>query len=233
MISTIRRTPVSAAGVSPSQRVKLLRSIGVCAQVKMSDLTEGNVILLPNGAFVVQRTHYDLRRRGARLTLRDLDGASVRSIPFSADAWVTQLQIPAQVAEDEGLWIIQNGDIVIYPGEQSHNSVAAIRHHDGWQRTAAPWAPLSDAEILLRVQDGTARVIRSALRKGVPPLLHYPVGSVVASRDTKVLEPTVWIRTGDDFWTSNSRGATASDLMINYELDRRTYHVVWVPEEDL
>jgi len=42
----------------------------------------------------------------------------------------------------------------------------------------------------------------------------------------------VWLRTGEDFWVSNTRGVTASDLMINYELDRRTYHVVRIPEED-
>lgn len=231
MNSTMRETSATAAGVSPSQRVKVLRSIGTCTAVKMKDLAEGQVVVMPNRACVVLSTSYELRHNATRLMLRDLDGSSVRSIPYIADGWVTQLRLPARVTEGEGLWTIHPGDIVLYSGQTPAHAVAAIRHHGGWMRTSAPWAPLSDAEILLHIQDGRARVIRSSLRRGTQPLLHYPVGSVVACRDTKTVEPTVWIRTGDDYWASNARGTAASDLMINYELDRRTYHVVWVPED--
>jgi hypothetical protein len=198
----------------------------------MQDLAEGDVLILPSGAYVVTSTQYSVRRNGHRITLRALESSSLHSIPYLATARVTRLSIPPQVAEGEGLWTIQAGDIVLYPGTSPERSVAAIRHHYGWLRTSAPWSPISDAEILLHVQEGRAHVIRSSLRGGTQPLLHYPLGSVVACRSTKAPEPTVWVRTGDDYWVSNTRGVTASDLMINYELDRTTYHVVWVPKEE-
>lgn len=198
----------------------------------MRDLSEGGVIFLNSRAYVVLSTQYDLRRSGARLMLRDLEGATLRSIPYTASGWVPRLQLPPYIAEGEGLWTIQHGDIVMYPSNTPEYAVVAIRHHYGWLRTSAPWAPFSDAEILLHLQEGRVQVIRSSLRRGVQPLPQYPTGSVVACRDARAPEPTVWLRTGEDFWVSNTRGVTASDLMINYELDRRTYHVVRIPEED-
>jgi len=232
VITAIRKTPASAAGVSPSQRTRMLRSIGTCSGISMKDLAEGDVLLLSGNAYVVMKMTYGVRRSGGRLPLRTLESSVIHTIPYLANAQVTRLNLPPQIAEEEGLWTIQPGDIVLYPGSSPEDSVAAIRHHYGWLRTAAPWPPTSDAEILLHVQDGRARVIRSSRRGGTQPLLHYPVGSVVACLNTKVTEPTVWVRTGDDYWVSNARGVTASDLMINYELDRRTYHVVWVPGEE-
>lgn len=229
MIAAIRKTPVEGTGVAPSPRVKMLRSIGTCTGVPMQDLAEGDVLILSTGAYVVMNTQYSVRRNGRRITLRELESSRLHSIPYLPDARVSRLKLPAQVAEGEGLWTIQAGDIVLYPHSSPECSVAAVRHHYGWLRTSAPWSPFSDAEILLHVQEGQARVIRSSLRGGAQPLPHYPIGSVAACRSAKTPEPTVWVRTGDDYWVSNTRGVTASDLMINYELDRRTYHVVWVP----
>lgn len=222
--------PAKKAGVSPSQqRYQALRSIGSCVTVRMDDISEGQVVLLRNKAHVVLRKN-EIRGNGRRTFLRTMEGASVHSVPFMPESWITRLQLPLEVTDGEGRWTIQQGDIVLYPGDTPEHAVAAIRHHFGWLRTAAPWAPFSDAEVILHVYEGRARVVRNATHQGAQPLRKYPSGSVVACR--QIDEPTVWVRLDNDLWVSNTPGVTASDLMINYELDRRTYHVVWVPEND-
>lgn len=190
----------------------------------MDSITEGSVLMLPTGAYVVLRMQHDVRRNGCRVLLRDLEGASLRSIPYTPDAWIVVLQLPDQVE-------MQLGDIVLYPGSAPERSLAAIRHHSGWMRTAAPWPPFSDVEVCLHISEARARFVRSSVSpQGARRRRKIPLGTVVASRDVHVTEPTVWVRTGEDFWVGSNRGVTASDLMINYELDRRTYQTVWVPE---
>jgi hypothetical protein len=220
----IRKAPAHAAGVSPSDRAKDLRRVGGSVNVRMDSLTEGHVLLRPEGAFVVVRPQHESRRNGLRVTIRDLENSTIRSIPYVPDGWVSRLELPSVTTLG-----IHVGDIVLYPHEAPERSVAAIRHNPGWARTAAPWAPFSDAEVVLHIREDKAQIIRNALRPGMQRRKRLPVGSVVACRSVKAPEPTVWIRTDSDYWVSSNRGVTASDLMINYELDRRTYHVVWVP----
>lgn len=224
MTIPIRKAPAYAAGVSPSERAKDLRRVGGSVNVRMDSLTEGNVLLRPEGAFVVVRPQHELRRNGLRVTIRDLENSTLRSIPYVPESWVSRLELPSAITLG-----IHSGDVVLYPHEAPERSVAAIRHNSGWARTAAPWAPFSDAEVLLHMAEDKARIIRNALRPGMERRKRLPVGSVVACHNMKAPEPTVWIRTDSDYWVSSNRGATASDLMINYELDRRTYCVVWVP----
>jgi hypothetical protein len=194
----------------------------------MDALAEGSVLLMSDGAFVFQRIEYNPGRAGNRMILRDVDGSVTRSIRYLPNGWVTRLELPVEVAEGEGFWMIQPGDIIWYPA----HSVVAIRHVSGWMRTAAPWTPCSDAEVILHLGEGRIEVLRSSLRQtGTKPRKTYPVGSVVACRVLKAPEPTVWVKTDESCWVSNVRGTTASDLMINYELSRRTYHVVRVPQE--
>lgn len=223
MTIPIRKAPAHVAGVSPSERAKDLRRVGGTVNVRMDSLVAGNVLLRPEGAFVVVRPQHESRRNGLRVTIRDLENSTIRSIPYVHDGWVSRLELPSALTLG-----IHPGDIVLYPHEAPERSVAAIRHSSGWARTAAPWAPFSDAEVLLHMSEHKAQVVRNALRPGVERRKRLPVGTVVACRNVKAPEPTVWIRTSPDYWVSNNRGVTASDLMINYELDRRTYHVVWI-----
>lgn len=225
----IGKTSAVLAEVIPSARDEL-KGIGVFANARMGKLTEGVVVLVGGAPYVVLRTEHDTRRRGSRsrMIVRVMDGASVRSVPYDTAAWMTRLTLSADMAD-----LIRLGDIVRYPGALPEHGMVAIRQQHGWMRTAAPWAPYADAEVLLHLREGRATVLRSALcSAAIPPRGHYPTGSVVACRDLKTTDPTVWIRTGEDYWVSHIRGVTASDVMINYEVDRRTYHVVWVPEED-
>jgi hypothetical protein len=232
VITAIGKTPATAAGVLPHQRARALRALGTVVSAKMSTLVEGNILLMPRRAYVVLHTEYDLRRKGARLVLRDVEGAAIRTLPYEPDGWVTKLDLPAEITEGDGLWVIRPGDIVLYPGDGPEHAMAAIRHHHGWMRTVAPWSPLSDAEVVIHLQEGRLEVLRSSLRRrATSPRSIYPLGSVVASRNLQTPEPTVWLKTGDDYWVSSVRGVTASDVMINYELMRNTYHVVWAPKE--
>lgn len=221
----MRKTPAKSAGVSPFQRAKDLLKIGGSVGVKMSALYEGDVILRPEGAFVVVRTHHDIGDNGRRMMIRDLEGTTVRSIPFASESWVNRLTIPSALTLG-----INPGDVVLYPNGAPQRSVAAIRHNVGWARTAAPWTPLSDGEILLHIREGKARVVRDALRTGVESRQRMPMGTVVACRNLEAIEPTVWIRTGMDYWVGSNRGLTASDAMISYELGRHVYQTVWIPE---
>lgn len=223
MNAVIGKPSVTTSGILPSQRAKVLRSIGATVNVKMDALVEGSVLMLPAGACVLLRAQYDARRNGRRILLRKLESSSVHSIPYDPGAWVTTLELPSEVK-------MELGDIILYPGNASGGAVAAIRHHFGWMRTGAPWTPFCDVEVCLHVQERRAQFIRSALHGGVRRSKKLPLGSVVACRNLNAAEPTVWIRTDEDYWVSSTRGVTASDLMINYELDRRTYHVVWAPE---
>jgi hypothetical protein len=220
----IRKAPACVAGVSPSERAKDLRRIGGSVNVRMDSLVEGHVLFRPEGAFVVVRPQHESRRNGLRVTIRDLETPTIRSIPYVPDGWVSRLELPSATTLG-----IHPGDVVLYPHEAPERSVAAIRHNSGWARTAAPWAPFSDGEVVLHLAENKAQIIRNALRPGVERRKRLPVGTVVACRNVKAPEPTVWIRTAPDYWVSSNRGAMASDLMINYELDRTTYHVVWIP----
>lgn len=227
MITAIQETPAQEAGVSPSERAKVLRSIGACVSVQVDDLVQGNVLMLPHGAFVILRKQRVINSHGGRIVMRALEGASLHTMSYTDFTWVPRLELPTEVTEDGKSWTIRTGDVVVYPRE----NVAAIRHAHGWMRTAAPWSPYADAEVLLHLREGRAQVVRSAVREEIPARTTFPVGGVVACRDRGLLEPSVWVRTADDCWTGSIRSVTASDLMIRYELKRGTYQAVWVPEE--
>lgn len=226
MTTAIRKTPALLAGVCPVERAKDLRTVGISVSTRMDSISEGDTLFRPDGAFVVVRTQHDLRRTGSRVTLRDLEGTTLRTIAYDPSCWVSRLELLPVTAVS-----IHPGDIVLYGANGApEQSVAAIRHNHGWARTAAPWALYSDGEVSLHIREGKARVIRDTLLGGAEPRRRMPLGSVVACQDVKALEPTVWVRTGPDYWVSSSRGVSASDTMIHYELERGTYHVVWIPE---
>jgi hypothetical protein len=230
MITAIPKARSRPGRTPGAQRVKTLRDLGTCTNVKMESLVKGNLLLLSGFVYVVLSPEEDRNGKDS-LVLRELEHDTLRSLRYDPAAWVTQLQVSPQVVEHEGQWVIQNGDIVLYPGATPGQGVAVVRHPRGWIRTAAPWMPSSDAEVVLHVTEGRAKVVRSALRRPwIPPSPPYGTGCVVACRDIKLPEPTVWIRSGDDYWISSTR-ATASDSMINYEIQRGTYHVAWTPEE--
>lgn len=189
----------------------------------METLVEGSVLMLPTGAYVLLRARYDVRRSSPRMLLRELETAFIRTMPYSAQSWVSTLRLSDQTD-------LRAGDIALYPGQVPEDAVVVIRGLSGWMRTAAPWTLSCDAEMCLHLLEGRARIINRVPCAAGGRRGDLPLGSVVACRDTA--DSTVWIRTREDYWVSSTRGVTASDLMINYELDRRIYQTVWVPEED-
>ncbi len=233
MITAIRKAPATAAGADPSPRIKALRSVGVCSNVQMSKLEEDDIIIIRDIALLIVRIESIGRPTGTRLVMRQLESDVIRSLKYDPASWITQLQIDPALTGAGSHWAVQPGDIVRYPQSPGLWPAAAIRHDHGWRRTSAPWMPLSDLEVTLHLIEGRAHAVRNALHiTGAPARSVYPVGTLVACRDARAREPSVWIRTGEDYWVSNSRGATASDLMINYELERGVYHVPYIPEED-
>lgn len=227
--TAIRKAPVTEAGALPSPKIEALHSVGESSNVRMSVLVLGDVVLLRGIALTIVRMDYNGRRAGARLILRELESDTVRSLQYDPDSWITRFRLSSSSTDRP----IRIGDIVLYPGLTPGRSVAAIRQGRGWFRTCAPWMPQTDMEVALHLAEGRAEIVRSVghtIGRRRRPL--YPSGTLVACRDSRMREPTVWLRTDEDYWTSNSRGATASDDMINFELERRTYHVPYIPGEN-
>jgi hypothetical protein len=211
----------------PHEAGALLLNLGTPVSVHMADLTEGDLVLHVDGPYVVVRTAGSRLRSNRHLLVRDVDGSTLRNVLKVPDAWVRRLELPEATMSQ-----FKPGDVVRYLGSTvAETTAAAIRHHAGWSRTVGPWLPMCDLEILVHLSQGRALVVRSTLRPGEDRRRRMPVGTVVATADRKLRDPTVWIRTGRDHWAGSARGLTASDVMINYELDRGTYETVWIPEK--
>lgn len=240
MITAIPRASVTSAGARPvkgpsqSERsrqkvVAAFQKIGSFARVRMESLEEGDVFSNHLGTFCVVRKA--LSCRGSVISIRDMATRNVKGMRYEPRVWLLRVRLP-EVLEHKGQnWRIRCGDVVVFPGNRADHATVAIRHARAWYPTSAPWLPLGDAEIVLALKERRAFVLRNSVRQGdprVPDVL--PLGMVVATRDVSVKEPSVFIQTAPNHWTSNSRGAALSTEMVKYELGRGTYQALRLPE---
>lgn len=229
---SIRRAPGSKLGARPIRKgmamhslpLETLRQLGRYVTVRQEVLTEGDIILQDRTALCIVRKDL-VARRGALIILREVGTNMIRTIRFDPLAKITMLRVQ-DVSEVSGEgWMIRRGDVVGYPAENSSvKPVAAIRHETGWYRTAPSWLPLSDAEMVLDVRQGRARILRSeGHREAQQPGAVFEIGSVVCTRDVSQRDSSVYVRTAEDHWASNNRGAVISDQMVRFELRRGVY----------
>lgn len=236
MTTAAVRPPVNSGGrplsggSSRTLSANSLRKLGRFVRVRQAVLVEGDIVFHENSAFCI--VHKDtMIRRGSLMTLRELGSNIVRRVRFDPRGFISLLRLPDVIEGQFGEWKIHPGDVVAYSAVRPEETVLAIRHRFGWYRTAAPWLPLTDAEVLLDLRERRAFMTRSSARPGgLDPRRVFLPGSAVATRDTTVAEPSVWVRTGEDYWVSNSRGAAISDQMVRYELRRGTYQFLNLPE---
>lgn len=227
------RVPVSTTGARPS--LNTLARLGSFTPVVLENLAEGDVILYSDSAFYVVKKASQAYK-GSYITLRELVTNSVRSVRIEPRVRVNRLDLDPLVAGNfDGRWDnwrIQVGDVVAYSGLLPDQPVLAIRHSQGWSRTSPPWTPFADVEIVHDVIEGFAQVVRSnvaTLAEGSEAIL--ATGSVVATRALTQSSPSVWVRRSEDCWVGNCRGVILSDQMIRYELGRRTYQRLRLPED--
>jgi hypothetical protein len=211
-----------------------LGRLGTYTAAGQQELADGDVVLYANSAFCVVKKPYQCYR-GSYITLRELVTNDIRSVRIEPSMKLTRLNLGETVAGNfDGRWQdwqLVVGDVVVYPSPLPAGAILAIRHSHGWCRTEAPWTPFADAEIVLDVIEGRARTVRSSIRNAAAdPRAMLTTGSVVATRRFLHQEPSVWFRKDEDYWVGNSRQAPLSDQMVRYELSRRTYEVLSLPE---
>lgn len=228
MTAPLTQAPAVKAGAAPRKGfgAQDLHSLGDFAPTPMRKLDSGDVIALGRTAVCVVRRNVNARW-GTGLIVRALGTTALRSITANSDSRVSILRMREEVP---GGWPIRQGDVVLFPGKDLRRPMAAIRHEQDWHPTEPPWTPLCDAEVVLSVVQGEATVLRSLRhRHGVPYTHSFVTGSVAAPRNIRTKEPTVWLRTEPDYWTSSARGAAISDEMMKHQLTKASYHLVWVP----
>lgn len=222
------RVSSSQDGARPSLRT--LERIGTYTSVGPHSLHEGDVILYGGSVWCIVKKASQFYK-GNYITLRELVSNTIRTVRIEPHMRVSRFEISSTVSgQFEGRWAswkLAVGDIVFYPDR----NVLAIRHSNGWYRTAAPWSQFADAEIVHDVFEGPALMVRSCVRPcPVFPETDFQIGSAVATRDLSSREPSVWFRQAEDYWVGNSRQAPLSDQMIRYELSRRTFQSLRLPE---
>lgn len=189
-------------------------------------LHEGETVLLGQEPHAVLFRRVGMRDGRVHFLVENLENRNRRHFWCERGGSVYRLYLPRQnvgLAQD---WKISHGNVVIYPGKKGRPTIAAIRHLYGWYTTTSRRIPLSDAEIVQDVRDGKATVVRSdRLRPRLNEIYLYRLGSVVATRDEREAEPTVWVRVDHNLWRS-STGVEASDAMIRFEMSRETYVLV-------
>ncbi len=204
------------------------RKIGSYIRVRMESVQEGDVISTPEGTFCIVRKEHSFR--GSMMSVRNVVSRNVHRMRFEPKGWALQVKI--EDVQDQGRrWTISAGDVVMLLADRPKNSVVLIRHARAWMPTKAPWLPMGDAEVLLELKEGRAKILRNSWRSAEPKTPEaLPLGTVVAARNRKDREPSVYLHTGPDLWVSNSRGAAMSTAMVRYGLARKTYEVLKPPE---
>jgi hypothetical protein len=204
------------------------RKIGSYIRVRMEAVQEGDVISTPEGTFCIVRKESSCR--GSMMSVRNVVSRNVHRMRFEPMSWA--LRVTLESVLDQGRrWTISTGDVVMLMADRPRNATVLIRHARVWMPSAAPWLPMGDAEVLLELKEGRAKVLRNSWHAPEPKVPEsLPLGTVVAGRDRKDREPSVYLHSGPDLWVSNSRGATLSTAMIRYGLARRTYEVLKPPE---
>jgi hypothetical protein len=194
----------------------------------MESVQEGDIISTPEGTFCIVRKEHSFR--GSMMSVRDVVSRNVHRMRFEPKGWALRVKI--EDVKDQGRnWTISPGDVVMLMADRPKNAIILIRHTRVWMPSKAPWLPMGDAEVLLELREGRARVLRNSWHPPEPKVPEsLPLGTVVATKDRKDREPSVYLHSGPDLWVSNSRGANLSTAMIRYGLARRTYEVLKSPE---
>lgn len=224
------KAPAKKTEAARNKALAAFRKIGSWVRTRMDSIDEGDLIATETGTYCVVRKEIS-GRRGSQLSVRHVETGSIRSMRFDPRAWLMRVRLP-EVADIRGItWRLAQGDVVIYPGEEPQDGIVAIRHTRSWFRSAAPWTPLSDGEVILAVKEGRAYILRCSTISGdAPAPRRFAPGTVVATAHRAAKEPSVWILNAPNEWVGNARGVTMSNAMIRHELSRGTYRVLRVPE---
>lgn len=226
----VKKKPLTKTEAARLKALSAFRKIGSYVRTRMEGLDEGDLIATERGTFCIVRKEFSTRR-GAQMSVRNVETGALRSMKFDPREFLLRVRLP-EVAEVRGIrWRIRQGDAVIFPGKDAQDGIVAIRHGRAWYRSAAPWTPLSDGEVILAVKEGQAYILRCESIPGettVPK--RFSPGTVVATRDRSAKEPSVWILAAPNEWVGNARGVIMSNAMIRHEMSRGTYQVLRVPE---
>lgn len=240
MSTAVQRASVAKTGARPvkgpsrterarQKSLSAFRKVGDYIRVRMETLEEGDVIATAEGTFCI--VHKEPSHRGSMMSVRNVVSRSVHRMRFNPRSWSLRVRVDP-VQQDRGRnWTISIGDVVMLMADLPQNATVLVRHARTWMPAAAPWLPLGDAEVLLALKEGRARILRNSWRAaeaGVPDRL--ALGAVVATRNSRDREPSVYLHAAPNRWVSNSRGAELSSAMIRHELRRRTYEVLKPPE---
>jgi len=209
--------------------INAFRQVGSYIKVRMESLQEGDVISTPEGTFCIVRKASSCR--GSLMSVRNVVSREVRRMRFDPLAWSTRVRVEP-VQKDQGRnWTLAVGDVVMLMADLPQHSTVLVRHTRAWMPTAAPWLPMGDAEVLVELKQGRARILRNSWHLAEPRVPErLGLGTVVVTRNRKEREPWVYLHASPNRWVSNSRGAELSTQMIRYELNRRTYEVLKPPE---
>jgi hypothetical protein len=193
---------------------------------------EGDIIALPEKEphMVVAKD----RLAGGRIRLlsESLETRKKSRMTLEGNQKLMRLKVPRRHCDNGKLWTMALGDVVRYPEGVHGVDVVAVRQKNGWHTSAEARLLKPDVRVYQDLTAGLAQAVRNQhLRRTVSSRQAYRIGSVAATRDLEENEPTAWVRVERDCWRSTTH-VEASDAMINFELKRRTYVMVYAPEED-
>jgi len=227
----LTRSPVRTGGRDPyksSPRAlsyDTMRSLGPYGRVRHEELDEGDVVLYENSAYcVIEKVTCP---SDVLLILRELGSDQVRRSRLGRLGRIPRLRLSRLVEGMGEPWEMQKGDVVVYLADKAEDTFLAVRQNAMWGRTKAPWVPLSDAEVLVDLRAGRARVLRSSNHlRGIDPREMLQVGAVAATRYGAAGDHSAWMRVAHNEWVGNVRAVEMSDAMVRYELLRGTYQLL-------
>jgi hypothetical protein len=200
---------------------------GEYVEVGSAKLNEGDVILFGRAPHLIVRK--DNLRSGPKLRVQNLENRKIQEIFPKSYVRIKRLRAPRR-HQDGKIWTMACGDVVLYPGTVRSFPEVAIRHQHGWYSSGGSRIVRSDVHLFKALSSGVAIPIRNSHLLNAVPIRHpHMIGTVAAVRDLEVREPTAWVCVRRDLWRSTN-GVEASDLMIEFELRRGMYALLYEPE---
>jgi hypothetical protein len=200
---------------------------GEYVEVGHAKLNTGDVILYGREPHLIVRK--DHLGAGPKLRMQNLSSRKVLEIFPKSYTRLKRLRAPRK-HQDGKVWTMACGDVVLYPATRSAPPEVAIRHIHGWYSSGGSPVVRADVHIFKALTSNTALAVRNShLLNAVPIRRPHRIGTVAAVRSLKVREPTAWVCVGRNLWRSTS-GVEASDLMIEFELQRGMYALLYEPD---